>query len=83
MQVDGAKVAGVLPEAGTADMTLNWIVIGVGLNLAHAPTDTPYPATSLRAHGVAMTPEQALRAFLARLEHWLPRLGERGLRSGA
>ena len=69
VQVDDAKVAGVLPEAGTSDTALNWIVIGVGLNLAHAPTDTPYPATSLRAHGVSMTPEQALRKFLARLEH--------------
>ena len=84
MIVDGAKVAGVLPETGTSDMTLNWIVIGVGLNLEHAPTDTLYPATSLRAHGVAVTPEQALRAFLARLEHWLPRsvrCARRGLRS--
>jgi BirA family biotin operon repressor/biotin-[acetyl-CoA-carboxylase] ligase len=78
VQVDGAKVAGVLPEAGTSDMTLNWIVVGVGLNLAHAPTGTPYPATSLRAHGVAMTPEQALRAFLARLEYWLPRWEKEG-----
>jgi BirA family biotin operon repressor/biotin-[acetyl-CoA-carboxylase] ligase len=55
------EVAGVLPEAGASDTTLNWIVVGVG----HAPTDTPYPATSLRAHGVAMTPEQALRKLLA------------------
>jgi BirA family biotin operon repressor/biotin-[acetyl-CoA-carboxylase] ligase len=73
VQVDGAKVAGVLPEAGTSDMALNWVVVGVGLNLAHAPTGTPYPATSLRAHGVAVRSEHALRAFLARLERWLPR----------
>ena len=78
VQVDDAKVAGVLPEAGTSDTALNWLVIGVGLNLANAPTDTPYPATSLRAHGVATTPEQALRAFLARLEHWLPRWENEG-----
>ena len=49
------------------------IVVGVDLNLAHAPTNTPYTAISLRAHGEAMTPEQALRAFLVRLERWLPR----------
>lgn len=77
-RVDDAKVAGVLPEAGASDTTLNWIVVGVGLNVVHAPTDTPYPAASLRAHGVAMTPEQALRKFLARLEHWLPRWENEG-----
>ena len=78
VQVDGAKVAGVLPEAGASDTTLHWIVVGVGLNLVHAPTDTPYPATSMRAHRVAMTPEQALRGLLARLEHWLPGWAQAG-----
>jgi BirA family transcriptional regulator, biotin operon repressor / biotin---[acetyl-CoA-carboxylase] ligase len=68
------EVAGVLPEAGASDTTMNWIVVGVG----HAPTDTPYPATRLRARGVAMTPEQALRKLLARLEHWLPRWENEG-----
>jgi BirA family biotin operon repressor/biotin-[acetyl-CoA-carboxylase] ligase len=72
VRVDGAQVAGALPEAGTSDMTLNWIVVGVGLNLAHAPTGTPYPATGLRARSVAVTADQVLRAFLARRQHWLP-----------
>jgi len=48
----GAKVSGLLLEAeadgegGTA-----WVVLGVGINVAAAPTDTPYPAASLAALG--------------------------------
>jgi hypothetical protein len=42
---------------GTSYTALDWIVVGVGLNLAHASTDTPYPTTGQRAHGAAMTPE--------------------------
>jgi len=73
VQVEGAKVAGVLPEAQSAGEALAWVVLGVGLNLAHAPTDTPYPATSLRAHGATVTPEHGLQVFLTHLADWLPR----------
>jgi BirA family biotin operon repressor/biotin-[acetyl-CoA-carboxylase] ligase len=73
VHVDGAKVAGILPEAQSAGDTLAWVVLGIGLNLAHAPVDTPYPATRLHAHGATVTPELALRTFLALLELWLPR----------
>ena len=78
VQIDGAKVAGILPEAQSAGDGLAWVVLGVGLNLAHAPADTPYPATSLRAHGATVTPERGLRAFLAPLGHWLRRWDEAG-----
>lgn len=45
--LDGAKLSGILLErSGDA------VVIGFGVNLAKAPTDTPYPATSLAAAGV-------------------------------
>ena len=71
VQIDGAKVAGILPEALTGGERLTWAVLGVGLNLAEAPTDTPYPATSLRAHGATVTPEGALHAFLMHLGPWL------------
>jgi BirA family biotin operon repressor/biotin-[acetyl-CoA-carboxylase] ligase len=80
VQIDGAKVAGLLPEAQSAGETLAWVVLGVGLNVAHAPVDTPYPATSLRAHGATLTPEQGLQAFLTHLEQWLPRWESEGFR---
>jgi BirA family transcriptional regulator, biotin operon repressor / biotin---[acetyl-CoA-carboxylase] ligase len=78
VQVDGAKVAGILPEAQSTGETLGWAVLGVGLNIAHAPIDTPYPATSLRAHGATVVPEQALQAFLTHLARWLPRWESEG-----
>lgn len=43
--VDGAKIAGILLEAGQG-----WLAIGVGLNLEHHPEDTAYPVTHLLAH---------------------------------
>ena len=78
VQLDGAKVAGLLPEAQSTGDALAWIVLGAGLNLAHAPVDAPYPVTSLRKHGADVTPEQALQSLLARLAHWLPRWESEG-----
>jgi BirA family biotin operon repressor/biotin-[acetyl-CoA-carboxylase] ligase len=73
VQVNGAKIAGVLPEARSDGGTLRWVVLGVGLNLANAPGDMPYPVTCLRDHGVTVTPEQGLERFLERLALWLVR----------
>jgi BirA family biotin operon repressor/biotin-[acetyl-CoA-carboxylase] ligase len=73
VQIAGAKVAGLLPEAQSADCGLAWVVLGAGLNLAHAPAGLAYPATCLDAHVATVTPEQGLRAFLAQLAPWLRR----------
>ncbi len=43
--VDGAKIAGILLEAGEG-----WIAIGVGINLEHHPQNLPYPVTHLLEH---------------------------------
>jgi BirA family transcriptional regulator, biotin operon repressor / biotin---[acetyl-CoA-carboxylase] ligase len=40
--VDGAKIAGILVEQAVATT-----IIGIGLNVRHAPAGTRYPATSL------------------------------------
>jgi len=48
--VKGAKIAGILLEAGEG-----WLTIGVGLNLEHHPEVTPYPVTHLLEH---VDPEQ-------------------------
>ena len=50
--LDGAKIAGLLIEAvpGKPDM----IVLGVGINIAAHPPETPYPATSLAAIGACV-----------------------------
>ncbi len=51
--VNGAKISGMLLETTTSPSAgagnLDWIAIGIGINLAHHPEDTPYPATSIAA----------------------------------
>lgn len=69
--VGGAKAGGILIESGTAPKGGLWLAVGVGANLADAPKDTPYPATSLAAHGVAPSPADALAALDAGFSHWL------------
>ena len=64
--VGGAKISGILLESGAAsDAHLDWVCVGMGLNLAHFPDNTPYLATSIAAH-TGHRPEN-----LAVLEVWL------------
>lgn len=63
-----AKVAGILLESIGAN---RGVIIGTGVNIASYPADTPYPATSLDAHGfAAITPHALLGAYLSTLDHW-------------
>ena len=48
VHIDGAKVAGILLQSGKS-AGVDWISIGVGVNLLHHPDDTPYPATHIRS----------------------------------
>jgi BirA family transcriptional regulator, biotin operon repressor / biotin---[acetyl-CoA-carboxylase] ligase len=63
--LDGAKVAGILLETESAGAdALAWLIVGVGINLANHPDNTPYPATDLRTRtGDVVTPEEMLGAF--------------------
>lgn len=71
----GAKLAGILLESRTAATGggLDWVIVGIGVNLAHFPSDTPYAATALAAHGVTATPEDFAGWLLARLGYWYGR----------
>ncbi|MCC7259748.1 MAG: biotin--[acetyl-CoA-carboxylase] ligase [Alphaproteobacteria bacterium] len=51
--LNGKKIGGILLESAThADGKLDWLVLGIGVNIAHFPDDCPFPATSLDAVGV-------------------------------
>lgn len=52
--IDGAKVSGILLEAREGGAL---VVIGCGVNCAHHPPDTSYPATDLHSAGLVVTPE--------------------------
>ena len=46
--VNGAKISGMLLETSNqGHEQINWLAIGIGINIAAHPDDTPYPATSL------------------------------------
>ncbi|HVA13049.1 MAG TPA: biotin--[acetyl-CoA-carboxylase] ligase [Stellaceae bacterium] len=73
--VAGRKLAGILLESQSrADGSLDWLVLGIGLNLATYPVEVDYPATALSASGVDAAPEEMLaalaRTFLRWYERW-------------
>jgi BirA family transcriptional regulator, biotin operon repressor / biotin---[acetyl-CoA-carboxylase] ligase len=69
---DGRKLAGILLEsASTGDAVPSWLAIGIGVNLAHHPTDTEFPATSLAELGLTVpNPGEALTALAASFAKW-------------
>lgn len=59
--VNGRKASGLLLEAQPG-----FLVLGIGVNVAGHPEDTPYPATDLVSEGAAALPPQSLlERFLA------------------
>jgi len=70
------KVAGILLESrSSATGGLDWLILGCGVNLAHFPKDTPYPATSMHYEGVpsSVGPEELLEAFGRHFLSWASR----------
>jgi BirA family biotin operon repressor/biotin-[acetyl-CoA-carboxylase] ligase len=72
--VNGAKIAGILLESRTGpDGALGWVTVGIGVNLAWHPSEAPYPATALAAHGVNVAPQVFAQWLLARYGYWYGR----------
>jgi BirA family biotin operon repressor/biotin-[acetyl-CoA-carboxylase] ligase len=69
--LDGRKLAGILVDsAAGAGAELDWLVVGIGANLAVAP-DLPDRVTACLAEfGPPPVPEIVARAILGRLDHW-------------
>lgn len=76
--IDGAKVAGILPEAEAAGASVAALVLGMGINLASHPANTPYPATSLGAAGADVAIEALLESLAGHLHLWYRRWQEAG-----
>jgi BirA family transcriptional regulator, biotin operon repressor / biotin---[acetyl-CoA-carboxylase] ligase len=76
----GCKIAGILleSEVGKGD-ALAWLVLGLGVNLAWAPSATEFPATSLAGQGLEPVPPAAmLEAFARHFCAWAQRWREGG-----
>jgi BirA family biotin operon repressor/biotin-[acetyl-CoA-carboxylase] ligase len=66
--LNGGKVAGILLESASSTGPLvDWLAVGVGVNLAHAPHDTrtEFPPVSLKGEGGEEVGPEAFLAVLA------------------
>lgn len=71
---NGRKLSGILLEAGP-----DWLALGIGVNLAHFPEGTDYPAISLAELGATPpAPEEALARLAASFAHWYAAWMEQG-----
>jgi len=75
--LNGKKSAGVLLESAAAGDRVNWLAIGIGVNLAAHPDASQleqgaWPATSVAAEaGAAPAPERALTLLASAMTRWL------------
>jgi BirA family biotin operon repressor/biotin-[acetyl-CoA-carboxylase] ligase len=78
---NGRKAAGLLMEGkGGAEGELDWLIIGMGVNVKSFPKDTEFPATSLSFEGCGpqVTDRALLEAFARHFLAWVNRWLEDG-----
>ena len=71
--VGGAKIAGILLEATKTTGGPYFVILGIGVNVGHAPAGLPYAATYLGAHSAAdldRVLEGVLAGIAARWDQW-------------
>jgi BirA family transcriptional regulator, biotin operon repressor / biotin---[acetyl-CoA-carboxylase] ligase len=68
---NGRKISGILLESASVGAEPYFLAIGIGINLAHFPADTEFPATALAALGVpAPRAHDALTQLAANFAKW-------------
>ena len=67
----GRKLSGILIESGPSPGGL-WLAVGIGVNLAEAPSDVERPATALSDHmdGPPPRPAEAVEILAQAFERW-------------
>lgn len=77
--LDDNKLAGILLESGTTGSAkLDWLVIGMGVNVASAPADTAFPATALADHGCTLGAGDLVAPIAHALSRWIARWRDDG-----
>jgi BirA family biotin operon repressor/biotin-[acetyl-CoA-carboxylase] ligase len=74
VQVNGAKIAGILLESAPgAGGNVAYVVIGTGINVAWQPPsgETAYPVSSLAGLGATTEVERVLEIYCAQLSRWI------------
>jgi len=74
--INGYKTAGILLESDINQNQLNFVVIGIGVNIVDNPDNTNYPSTNLKHENfLEILPEDLLKKFLDNFsdlyEKWL------------
>jgi BirA family biotin operon repressor/biotin-[acetyl-CoA-carboxylase] ligase len=71
---DGKKVSGILLEGEMLAGGGSVVAIGIGINCAHHPSDSEYPATDLASAGASVSPDMLFvglsHTMLTRLAQW-------------
>jgi len=74
--IDSYKVSGILLEtqACPGSNEPDWLIIGIGINLAHSPADTPYPSGYINAYrDTPLDPPEMLEILLQHFQLWWER----------
>ncbi len=50
VMIEAEKASGILVESGAHENGLLWLAVGIGVNLAHAPSGTERPAAAIGGH---------------------------------
>ncbi len=73
VMVDGRKISGILLEGQAAGHSVDWLVVGTGVNVLHHPPDTRHPATNLAEAGLSAPIDTVLAHYLAAFDKWWSR----------
>jgi BirA family transcriptional regulator, biotin operon repressor / biotin---[acetyl-CoA-carboxylase] ligase len=78
--LNGRKIAGMLLESATGNRgVLDWLILGMGINLASFPVGTAFPATSLANDGYPVpAPAEVLTDLCNSFAAWRARWAEAG-----
>lgn len=75
--IDGQKISGILLESQSKPFvqdqpnSLDWLIVGIGINLAHSPADTPYPSGYVNAYRkIPLSCEEMLEILLRHFQIW-------------
>lgn len=72
--IEGRKIAGLLLETeAQPDGTADWLVLGLGVNVASHPEGMEFPATSLKAQGADIDAAAVLAGVTNRFALWYRR----------
>ena len=73
--VNEKKVAGLLLSSKISQKDCEFVILGIGLNLASNPDKTMFPASNLEENGINLSQTEALTNFLNEFEklyeNWL------------